>query len=102
MKQFRNLRSQLLRYASTALTVSLLITLRVETPCSTPSATIPHHAAPGLDSTPVSVSPENLCLHISRASPSRFAPSASLTAWPPQSGTGNSAAAPASALRRRA
>lgn len=37
MKQFRNLRSQLLRYATTALTVSLLVTLRVETPCSTPS-----------------------------------------------------------------
>lgn len=37
MKQFRNLRSQLLRYATTALTVSLLITLRVETPCSTSS-----------------------------------------------------------------
>jgi len=38
MKPFRNLRSQLLRYATTALTVSLLITLRVETPCTTPSA----------------------------------------------------------------
>ena len=37
MKPFRNFRSQLLRYATTALTVSLLVTLRVETPCSAPS-----------------------------------------------------------------
>jgi len=37
MRQFRNLRSQLLRYATTALTVSLLVTLRVETPCRAPS-----------------------------------------------------------------
>ena len=37
MKQFRNLRGQLLRFATTALTVSLLITLRVEVPCPSPS-----------------------------------------------------------------
>ena len=41
MKQFRNLRGELLRYATTALTVSLLITLRVETPCTTPSGAVP-------------------------------------------------------------
>jgi len=47
MKQFRNLRSQLLRYATTALTVSLLITLRVETPCTAPSGPAPvHEVAP--------------------------------------------------------
>ncbi len=34
MKQSRNFRSDLIRYVSTALTVSLLVTLRVETPCS--------------------------------------------------------------------
>jgi len=47
MKQFRNLRSQLLHYATTALTVSLLITLRVETPCTAPSGPAPvHEVAP--------------------------------------------------------
>jgi hypothetical protein len=40
MKQFRNLRSQLVRYMGTALTVSLLVTLRVETPCS-PQSNVP-------------------------------------------------------------
>jgi hypothetical protein len=48
MKQFRNFRSRLLRYATTALTVSLLVTLRVETPCTAPSGAVPVHA---LDST---------------------------------------------------
>ena len=43
MKQFRNLRSQLLRYATTALTVSLLVTLRVETPCTSPSGAATSH-----------------------------------------------------------
>ena len=49
-----------------------------------------------------SVSPGTLCLRISRASPFRFAPSGSPTAWPRQSGTGNSSAALASAPRKRA
>src|SRR5438105_3223697 len=53
-------------------------------------------------STPFSVSPGTLGLRISRASPCRFAPSASPTAWPPQSGTDNSSAARESAPRRRA
>ena len=48
MKQFRNFRSRLLRYATTALTVSLLVTLRVEMPCTAPSGAAPSHA---LDST---------------------------------------------------
>jgi hypothetical protein len=41
MKRLPNFRSRLIRYASTALTVSLLVTLRVETPCRTPSSAAP-------------------------------------------------------------
>lgn len=43
MKQFRNFRSHVLRYAGSVLTVSLLVTLRVETPCSAPSGAAPSH-----------------------------------------------------------
>ena len=43
MKQFSTLRGRLIRYAGTALTVSLLVTLRVETPCTTPSGAAPSH-----------------------------------------------------------
>lgn len=38
MKQSENFRTNLIRYISTALTVSLLVTLKVETPCSVPSS----------------------------------------------------------------
>lgn len=41
MKQSGNFRANLIRYVSTALTVSLLVTLRVETPCSLPSSSAP-------------------------------------------------------------
>ncbi len=49
-----------------------------------------------------SVSPGTLCLRISPASPFRFAPPASPTAWPRQSGRGNSSAAPRRQRRERA
>ena len=41
MKQSENFRTNLIRYVGTALTVSLLVTLRVETPCSLPSSAPP-------------------------------------------------------------
>ena len=34
MKPYQKFRANLIRYVSTALTVSLLVTLRIETPCS--------------------------------------------------------------------
>ena len=37
MKQSESFRANLIRYVGTALTVSLLVTLKVETPCSLPS-----------------------------------------------------------------
>jgi hypothetical protein len=42
MKQSENFRTNLIRYVSTALTVSLLVTLRVETPCSPPASASPN------------------------------------------------------------
>jgi hypothetical protein len=42
MKQSGNFRANLIRYVSTALTVSLLVTLRVETPCSSPANASPN------------------------------------------------------------
>ena len=42
MKQSKNFRANLIRYVSTALTVSLLVTLRVETPCSPPASASPN------------------------------------------------------------
>ena len=46
MKQSGNFRANLIRYVSTALTVSLLVTLRVETPCSLPSNSPPAPTSP--------------------------------------------------------
>ena len=44
MKQFPNYRaSRLIRLAGTVLTVSLLVTLRVETPCTTSSGATTSH-----------------------------------------------------------
>ena len=43
MKQYPTFRASLIRYATTALTVSLLVTLRVETPCTMPSGAPPGH-----------------------------------------------------------
>jgi hypothetical protein len=42
MKQYQNFRANLIRYVSTALTVSLLITLRIETPCASSGAAPSH------------------------------------------------------------
>lgn len=42
MKQLPSFRANLIRYVSTALTVSLLMTLRIETPC-TSSGAAPSH-----------------------------------------------------------
>jgi hypothetical protein len=43
MKRYPNFRANLVRYASTALTVSLLVTLRLDTPCTVPSGAAPSH-----------------------------------------------------------
>ena len=42
MKQLPGFRANLIRYLSTALTITLLVTLRIETPCSA-SGTAPSH-----------------------------------------------------------
>jgi hypothetical protein len=42
MKQYPNFRANLIRYVSTALTVSLLVTLRVETSCTSSGAASGH------------------------------------------------------------
>ena len=42
MKQVPGFRGNLIRYVSTALTVTLLVTLRIETPCSASGAASSH------------------------------------------------------------
>lgn len=42
MKQVPGFRANLIRYVSTVLTVTMLVTLRIETPCSTSGAASSH------------------------------------------------------------
>ena len=43
MKQLPGFRANLIRYVSTALMVTLLVTLRIETPCTASSGAAPVH-----------------------------------------------------------